>query len=103
LGKELDNQEKSILKELVKDPRISDNQIALKTGIPVKSVNRKRKNLESERILSYHTRIDNNTEGTGIFGARRMYTILFDYGISRQMLLNKFPEFGFESVVVEEV
>ena len=33
----LDESEKLILKEIVKDPKISDNQIALKTKIPVKT------------------------------------------------------------------
>ena len=43
--RDLDKKEKLIIKELVKNPRISDNQIAKNTGLAVKSVNRKRKKL----------------------------------------------------------
>ena len=49
----LDEQEQKIIKELIRDPRISDNQIGRNTKIPVKTVNRKRKNLEQRNIISY--------------------------------------------------
>lgn len=90
----MEDTEKIILKEFVKDPRISDNQIALKTNIPVKTVNRKRKSLEEKGILSFYTNIDHEASGT--FGAKKMYIILFKYGISRQMFIDKLPNFGFE-------
>ena len=50
----LDDQEKLIVRELIKDPRISDNQISTNTNIPLKSVNRKRKRMEFEEIGRAH-------------------------------------------------
>ncbi len=49
----LDNQERLITRELIKNPRISDNQIAIKTNVPLKTVNRKRKILEEKGMLLY--------------------------------------------------
>ncbi len=93
--KEIDQQELFIIKELVKDPRISDNQISKKTKVPVKTVNRKRKLLEKSGIISYCTNVDNATTGTGRFGARQQYIITFKHGITRSrisdVLKNEFP------------
>ena len=48
--RQLDEQEKSIVKALIRDPRLSDNQISKVTKVPVMSVNRKRKKLD--RIMN---------------------------------------------------
>ncbi len=93
-----DNQEKAIVKELVKDPKISDNQIAIKTNIPVKSVNRKRKKLEKANVLNYYVSVNNGVNGTGVFGSKKMYIISFKYGISREMFLDAFPNMQLENV-----
>jgi DNA-binding Lrp family transcriptional regulator len=71
-----------IMKELIKDPRISDNQISKKTKIPVKTVNRKRKILE-EKIVRYYTMIDNTESGTKTFGTTQFVILKFAYGMSR--------------------
>ena len=86
--RELDDQEKLIVKELVKDPRISDNQISIKTAIPLKTVNRKRKKMEFEGLLSYFTHLDNSEKGTGAFLGRHMYMIKLNHGISRKDFLD---------------
>jgi len=85
MGK-IDQQEHLIIKELVKNPRISDNQISKNTKVPVKTVNRKRKILEKSGIISYHTNIDNTLTGIGKFGARQQYVITFKYGITRSRI-----------------
>jgi DNA-binding Lrp family transcriptional regulator len=82
-----DEQEKKIVKELIRNPRISDNQLAKNTNIPVKTVNRKRKNLEQKNLLSYFAMINNGRYGTGAFGASKFYIISFKYGISRKQFL----------------
>ncbi|MFH1439429.1 MAG: Lrp/AsnC family transcriptional regulator [Candidatus Woesearchaeota archaeon] len=86
--RELDEQEKLIVRELIKDPRISDNQISQKTNIPLKSVNRKRKKMEFEGLLSYYAHLDNTEKGTGRFGGRHLYTIKLNHGISRKSFLD---------------
>lgn len=89
--KEFDEQEHKIAKELVRNPRISDNQIGKITGIPVKTVNRKRKNLEKAGILSYMTFVNHGENGTGRYHSQYMYVIKFRYGITTLSLSQKFP------------
>jgi len=86
----LDPQHTAILKELIKDARLSDNQIAKKTKIPVATVNRKRSILEKEDILHYYTYISNWPEGTGSFSARHLYIIKLRHGITRKQFLDTF-------------
>ncbi|MGM5484368.1 MAG: winged helix-turn-helix domain-containing protein [Nanobdellota archaeon] len=88
--KEFDTQEKALLRELVANPRLSDNQIGKRTGIPVKTVNRKRKSLEEQRILNYMTYVDYGEGGTGQFRSQIMYMIKFRYGITTLQLRQKF-------------
>ncbi|NQV09398.1 Lrp/AsnC family transcriptional regulator [Candidatus Woesearchaeota archaeon] len=83
-----DAQEIVITKELVRDPRISDNKISKKTKVPLKTVNRKRKKLEENGILNYFTYINHFKKGTKKFTARQMYTISLKQGITRQHFLN---------------
>lgn len=84
----IDAQEKELIRQLVLNPRISDNQISKNTNIPLKSVNRKRKRLEEEGLLNYYCYLDTSSTGTGDFGARQMYVIHFKTGITRY-LFNK--------------
>ena len=88
--KELDDQEKRIVLELIKDARISDNQLARKAKIPVATVNRKRKQLEEEGIINYFTHINNWKNGTEIFGARQLYIVKLRHGITRKQFLDNF-------------
>lgn len=83
----LDKQEKLIVRELIRDPRISDNQIAHNTQVPLKTVNRKRKNLEEQNILSYYAYLDTTMRGTGAFSARHLYIVTLLNGITRQRVL----------------
>ncbi len=85
--KELDGKEAVIVRELIRDPRASDNQISRRTQIPVMTVNRKRKRLEQERLLRYYTSIDKGEFGLKIFGAKTLFVIKFRIGITRQKYL----------------
>ncbi|MFP4111569.1 MAG: winged helix-turn-helix domain-containing protein [Candidatus Woesearchaeota archaeon] len=87
VDKTIDFKEEQILREIIKDPTISDNQISKKTGIPVKTVNRKRKRMENNNYMYYFVVPNNGREGTGVFSAMQLYTIYFDYGISREQVL----------------
>lgn len=84
----LDDQEKLIVRELIKDPRISDNQISTNTNIPLKSVNRKRKRMEFEGLLNYYTALDSSEKGTGAFSGRHLYLVKLNHGISRKDVLD---------------
>ena len=61
--RDLDKQERLIIRELIKNHRISDNKIGKNTGIPVMSVNRKRKSMEKEGLLTYYTSLKKHSDG----------------------------------------
>ncbi|MBI2140553.1 winged helix-turn-helix domain-containing protein [Candidatus Woesearchaeota archaeon] len=87
--RELDEQERKIVRELYRDPRISDNQLGKKTGIPVMTVNRKRKQLEKENLLRYFSWFDTGEFGTGMFKAKQLYVIKFKLGMKREQYLSR--------------
>ncbi len=90
--RKLDGKEVSIVRELIRNPRASDNQISKNTGIPVMTVNRKRKRLEEERLIRYYTTIDKRNSGLGIFDARKLFVIKFKIGITRQKYYEKLEQ-----------
>lgn len=79
---QLSEKEHSILKEIIKNPRISDQKISQKTKIPVKTVNRKRKSLEEKKLLHYIAYINNFPNGTSTFHSQCMYRMFFSLGTS---------------------
>jgi len=83
----LDESERKIIRELIRNPRLSDNQIAKKTKVPVMTVNRKRKKLEQEKFLRYYTSLDKGEFGLNIFGAKMLYIVKFRIGITRKKYL----------------
>lgn len=80
--KKLDDQERLIIRELIKNPRMSDNAIARATGVPVMTVNRKRRKLEEENLIKYFASIEKGVNGLGIFEAHQMYVIQLQAGIT---------------------
>ena len=109
--RELDEQERLIIRQLIRDPRESDNGIGEATGVNVRTVGRKRQRLEEEGILSYHTQVNLAEGGTGQFTARHVYTIKFRLGVTvRQIeedirrepyVRSVFTEMLFESHIAE--
>jgi DNA-binding Lrp family transcriptional regulator len=87
--RELNESERKIARELIRNPRISDNQIAKKTKIPVMTVNRKRKALERDGFLRYFTSLDTGEHGTGKYRAKQLYIIKFRIGITREQFINE--------------
>ncbi|MCK4521541.1 MAG: winged helix-turn-helix transcriptional regulator [Nanoarchaeota archaeon] len=85
--RELDQNEVKIIRELIRNPRASDNHIAKRTRIPVMTVNRKRKKLEKEKFLRYYASLDKGEFGLHIFGAKQLYIIKFKIGITRKKYL----------------
>jgi len=85
----LDDQERSILKALIRDPRQSDNHICKTTGVPTPTVRRKRHRLEDEGLLSYFATIDMQETGTGTFNARHLYIIKFRIGVTVKQIVDE--------------
>lgn len=88
---ELDQQEIKIVKELIVNPRCSDNQISKNTAVPLKTVNTKRKKLQDLGYLRFYTEIDNSLKGTGLFKSRQMVKLYLKPGVSRHEVVNKIP------------
>ena len=107
----LDEQERKILRALIRDPRQSDNAIAETTGVNVRTVSRKRLRLEQEGILSYYSNVDLTGPGTRQYNTRHLYTIKFRIGVTYKQLLEDikrenavrsvFTEVIFESHIAE--
>ena len=87
--KELDEQERQIIHALIRNPRYSDNRVSTVTGVPVRTVSRKRLRLEQEGILSYQTVDDLQANGTGRFTAMHMLVIKFRLGITRSQIVQE--------------
>jgi DNA-binding Lrp family transcriptional regulator len=91
--RDLDEQEITIAKALIKNPRTSDNRLGEEYGIPVRSVSRKRARLESDGLLRYFAEIDMSERGTGKFRCRHLYTIKFGVSVTlrdlRKRVLNE--------------
>ncbi len=89
---QLDEQERNIVRALIRDPRLSDNQISRLTKVPVMSVNRKRKKLEEEGILHYYCYLDTSRYGLNVLPARQLYIITFKIGITKTLFLEKIKQ-----------
>ena len=85
----LDDQERAILKALIRDPRQSDNYICKVTGVPTPTVRRKRQRLENDGLLSYFAALDQQESGTGTFSARHLYIIKFRIGITVKQIVDE--------------
>jgi DNA-binding Lrp family transcriptional regulator len=85
----LDPHEEKIVKALVRNPRWSDTRVSRATGVPVRTVNRKRKRLEREGLLAYYTNIDLSPTGAAQFAARHLYLIQFRPGIPQSQIVNE--------------
>jgi DNA-binding Lrp family transcriptional regulator len=85
----LDEQESLVLRALIRNPRSSDNKISALTGVPVRTVSRKRGRLERDGILSYHAAIDMQANGTGRFNTQHMITIKFKLGVTRSQIVEE--------------
>ena len=90
--RKLDEKEVKIVKELVKNPRVSDNKIAKATKIAVMTVNRKRKQLEQEGLLNYFAYLDTSRYGTSSLPARQLYIVKFKIGITKKTFIDEFKK-----------
>ena len=86
---ELDKQEQQIIRALIRNPRSSDNRISALTGVPVRTVSRKRARLERAGVLAYYTGVDTQATGTGRFATQHMLLIKFKLGITRGQIVQE--------------
>jgi len=82
--RKLDEKEVKIIRELIRNPRASDNGISKRTQIPVMTVNRKRKKMEEEKLIRYYMSTSKGDSGLQLFGAKRLYIIKLKIGITRE-------------------
>ena len=89
--KELDTQERSIVRALIRNPRFSDNRISSMTGIPVRTVSRKRVRLENGGTVKYYTGLDLQADGTvsSPLTTQHMVIIKFKLGITRAQVVEE--------------
>lgn len=100
---QFDEQEKKIIRELIRNPRLSDNEISRRTSIPVKTVNRKRKLLEKENIINYYTEINHTESGTGQLSALKMFIIELKHGITRAEFIEKSSSHASKKVNIKHI
>ena len=87
--RKLDEQEKLIARALVRDPRLSDHAVSELTGVPSKTVARKRSKMEEEGVLSYYTQVNMLPSGSGQYNVRHLYIVKFKLGIGRAQLIQE--------------
>jgi DNA-binding Lrp family transcriptional regulator len=98
----LDDQEKAIVRALVRDPRLSDHAVSEKTSVPAKTVSRKRRRLEEEGILAYFTQVDLMEGGTGHYNTRHLYIVKFRLGVTKKQIVDEIKnEANIKSVFTE--
>lgn len=100
---EYDEQDKAIVRELIANPRLSDNKISGLTEIPVKTVNRKRKRLEKGGVVNYFVHVENGPEGTNKFGAKAQFIVIFRQGITRKSFFENLNRVGFTYLDIKHI
>ena len=85
----LDEQDRAIVRALIRNPRCSDRKISTLTGVNVKTVTRKRGRLERECILKYYTAVEMQANGTARFATQHMIIIKFELGVTRGQVIEE--------------
>lgn len=88
--KELDTQERAIARALIRNPRFSDNRISSMTGIPVRTVGRKRTRMERSGTIKYYTGLDLQADpGSSQPTTQHMVIIKFKLGVTRAQIVEE--------------
>lgn len=90
----LTEKERKIVRELIRNPRISDSEISKKTNIPVMTVNRRRKYLEENELIEYYASIVKSKGGFEVFQSRELFIVKFAIGITAKEYLEKLERDG---------
>ncbi len=89
---ETDPYEEKIIRGLIRNPRISDNQLSRQTGIPLKTVNRKRKILEEKGVLNYLTLVAFGKRGLDRYKSKKLIIARLREGITRAAVIEKIKD-----------
>lgn len=81
-AREMDDVDRAIARELVKDPRTTDKHIRDATGIALRTVGRRRKRLEEEGLIRYSAEVDLRGRSSSHRGSRKLYIIRFRLEVS---------------------
>ncbi|MGJ3241722.1 MAG: winged helix-turn-helix domain-containing protein [Opitutales bacterium] len=88
----LEEQERAICRELIRCPRCTDKHLSDATGIPLRTVGRKRKRLEEAGILKFFCEVELGAQGTGQYPSRHLYILHFRVGVSLEEIRGRFIE-----------
>ncbi|MFT4310284.1 MAG: winged helix-turn-helix domain-containing protein [Candidatus Woesearchaeota archaeon] len=86
----IQDYDKRIIQSLIKHPRISDNALSKQTGIPLSTVNRRRKELEQQNVISYLATVNHYVHEPQKKGASELFIVTFKKGIARKFFLETF-------------
>ena len=86
---DLDDQERAIARALIRNPRASDNRIGEQTGVPVRTVSRKRHRMEQRGVLSYHAAVGASTPPGATPPVRHLALIKFQTGVTQRQILEE--------------
>ena len=89
---DLDEQERLILRALIRSPRAPENRIARETGVPVRSVRRKRQRLEERGVLKYYAAVDREGAPGSGRTTQHMVIIKFRLGVTRAQVEQEIRE-----------
>lgn len=84
----MDKKDKKIITELVRNPKITNLEIEKITGIPEKTISRRRQKI-SQDFTNLYLEVNNTNDGTKLFQGTACYTITFQNHITRKQLLDK--------------
>lgn len=84
-----DDQVKLIVRALIRDPRLSDNAVSKRTGVPVRTAGRKRKALEDQGFLKYFTTLGVSGGAMAVSGVQHLYIVKLRVGITPERIFKQ--------------
>ncbi|MBC7369540.1 MAG: winged helix-turn-helix transcriptional regulator [Undibacterium sp.] len=101
----LDDQDKAIARQLIRNPRTTDKSISGATGVQLRTVGRKRQKLERAGLIRYWASVDLSETGTGQYNASHLYIIKFALGVtydSLRAVIRREPQLSELSAITTE-
>jgi DNA-binding Lrp family transcriptional regulator len=92
--KSMDETGAKILREIVRNPKISNMNIARNTGLTLNSVTLKRTKMEHDGLIQYFARVNQHEDGTKRFLSKHLYTVRLKLGHSANELFDRMLQSG---------
>ncbi len=93
----IDEKDVKIIKKLIRNPRTSDSKISKETGIAVMTVNRKRRYMEKQGLITYYTDFCHGKKGIRDFYIKQLYIVKLRVGIT----IDKFLEIDIKGKMMD--